>query len=292
MRSVIRLIPLVTLMAASVLAACSEKAKEDSDSAAGQQRQQEEPCTEGCEDDQTFGELGLASHCSFSKDVAGKGCFVCSPRDLPRSVCVEVDELFDPAKACEHDLDLMICRVRTGAVDFQFDFSEETQFEKIYAKIPLFFLGAKVVIGSKLKDKPVIKELLFSSFDSILKHKKAVFTQGDLSLLLDEVGMHLKKAKPSLKDSDIAAAKAAMKAAADKLIEANIDGKMEDGDFLTFAHSVLSAMPSELVGNTLEELDIQEVLSSLASNGNTDAIEDLITNYEGSDIEGAGLRLR
>jgi hypothetical protein len=262
------------------LTACSDTSEKKEDNAADASQ----PAAEECADNKcpakmkpTYGKLGLAGHCSYSlQDTLG--CFSCTPRDLPRTVCTDVDPGFVPETGCEYDLDLMTCNVKAEGEPFEIDFSEQTQMEKIYNKIPLFLLGAKVLIGGKLKDKPVEKELLFGCFDAVLTHKKAIFTKGDLTALLDEVGAQVKKAKPELKDEDIAAVKKSMKAAADKLQESYGDGKIEDKDFLEFAQGVLSSLPAELLGNTLQQLDITEILNSLQANGSTDVIQDILTN--------------
>lgn len=270
------------IMLAAALGACSDKTeKKEAAAEDASQTSAGDGCDAGkCPDamEPTYGKLGLAEHCSFGPQDDATGCFVCTPRDLPRKLCIDIDPGFDPAKNCEHDQDLMTCNVKADGEAFEFDFSEQSQIEKIYNKIPLFLLGAKVLVGGKMKDNPAAKDLLFGCFDSVLAHKKAIFTKGDLTGLLDEVGVHVKKAKPDLKDADIATVKKAMQGAADKLQESYADGKMEDEDFLQFAHGVLTALPKELIGNTLQELNIEEIMASLQASGNQDVIEDLITN--------------
>lgn len=301
----IRIITLVSLTGLfAIFSACSGipdlSAKKDEGSSPENNAvvaDQDQPCAgEGCDsktEESSFGTLGLAGHCEYSKEDA-KGCFVCTPRDLPRKMCVDVDADFDPAKSCEYDLDVMTCKVKGDAEDFEFDFSEQTQIEKIYSKIPFLLLGAKVLIGSKLKDQPKMKELLFASFDSVLAHKKAAFTNGDLGPLFDEIGAHVKKAKPDLDDAKIKTIKEVMLKAAAVLSESYADGKMDDGDFLLFAHSLLSAFPPELLGNVLEQLDIEKILASLQASGNQDIIDELINTAGGSTgdvvsgIEGSG----
>lgn len=236
----------------------------------------------------TYGKLGLADHCKYEpKD--SQGCFTCAPRDLPIVKCVDVDGNFDPAKACEYDLDMMSCIVQDGQTAFEFDFDEPSQMETIYNKIPLFLLGAKVLIGGKLKDDPVAKELLFSSFDSVLAHKKEIFN-GNVSPLIDEVAGHVKKAKPDIADEKVQQVKDGLKKACDELALSYADGKMDDKDFLQFALAVVSAMPPELIGNVADQLDIEKVVASLGASGSKDIITDIMTNANVSQTpeEGSG----
>ena len=225
----------------------------------------------------TYGTLGLAGHCTYNKKEA-EGCFTCTPRDLPRTICTEIENGFDPATSCESDADIMTCKVKVAGTDFEFDFSEQTQIERIYSKVPFFLLGAKVYLGNKLESNPVARDLVFASFDSIIKFKKDFFTTGDISGFLVEFEAHLKKAKPETDSAQFAVIKTAIEGAVAAFAESYSDGKMDDKDFLTFAYKIIQAMPKDLYGNMLEELDIDSIMKSLNESGNEDVIEEILNN--------------
>ena len=225
----------------------------------------------------TYGTLGLAGHCTYNKKDS-EGCFTCTPRDLPRTVCTVIDESFDPATSCENDTDLMTCKVKAEGESFEFDFSEQTQIERIYSKVPFFLLGAKVYLGSKLEGNPVARDLIFSSFDSIIKYKKEFFTVGDLSGFFVEFEAHLKKAKPDTDAAKFALVKKSLEEATASFAEAYSDGKIDDKDFLTFAYKLVQSLPADLYGNVLNELNIDDIMKSLDESGNQDVIEELINS--------------
>ena len=225
----------------------------------------------------TYGTLGLAGHCTFNKKE-GEGCFTCTPRELPRTVCTPIDDSFDPTKSCENDTDLMTCKVKIEGEAFEFDFSEQTQIERIYSKVPFFLLGAKVYIGNKLEGNPVARDLVFASFDSIVKFKKDFFTTGDISGFLTEFEVHLKKAKPDTDAAKFAVIKKSLEDAIASFAESYADGKMDDKDFLTFAYKIIQAMPADLYGTMLDELNIDDIMKSLDESGNQDVIEELLNS--------------
>lgn len=287
------MIRFITVIAAAgfftALCACSGipdlSAKKDDAKSTDAAAEQDQPCSGAdCEspaEDNSFGTLGLASYCEYSKEDA-KGCFVCTPRELPQKMCVDVDTDFDPAKSCEYDLDIMTCKVKTDGEDFDFDFSEQSQIEKIYSKMPFLLLGAKVLIGGKLKDNPVAKDLIFAAFDALIKHKKAAFSNGDVGPLFDELGVLVKTAKPEFDDAKITAIKDSMKKTAILFTAAYADGKLDDADFLNFAHGLVSALPEDMVGTVLEELDVDKILQSLQASGNQDIIDEIINSAGGA----------
>ena len=161
---------------------------------------------------------------------------------------------------------------------FEFDFSEQTQIERIYSKVPFFLLGAKVYLGSKLEGNPVARDLIFSSFDSIIKYKKEFFTVGDLSGFFVEFEAHLKKAKPDTDAAKFALVKKSLEEATASFAEAYSDGKIDDKDFLTFAYKLVQSLPADLYGNVLNELNIDDIMKSLDESGNQDVIEELINS--------------
>jgi hypothetical protein len=225
----------------------------------------------------TYGTLGLAGHCTYNKKDA-EGCFTCTPRDLPRTVCTKIDENFDPSKGCENDTDLMTCKVRAEGESFEFDFSEQTQIERIYSKVPFFLLGAKVYIGGKLEDNPVARDLIFASFDSIIKFKKDFFTTSDISGFFAEFEVHLKKAKPDIDTAKLAEIRKAIEGSLAVFAESYSDGKVEDKDFLNFAYKFVQALPPELGGSLIGELNIDEIMKSLDESGSENVIEELLNN--------------
>jgi len=225
----------------------------------------------------TYGTLGLAGHCTFDKKQE-EGCFTCIPRDLPITICTTIDESFDPSTRCENDADLMTCKVKVEADAFEFDFTELTQIERIYSRVPFFLLGAKIYIGNKLEDNVVARDLVFATFDSIIKFKKDFFTTGDVSNFMVEFEAHLKKAKPDLEPSRFVTIKNSLEAAMASFADAYANGHISDKDFLSFAHKLVQALPPELAGNLLKELNVEEIMKSLEETGNLGVIEELINN--------------
>lgn len=73
-----------------------------------------------------------------------------------------------------------------------------------------------------------------------------------------------------------------MRKAAAQLEATFTEGKVEDAAFLTFASGMLGAMPEELMGSVMEQLDIGKILSSLQAGGNQDIIDELLANAGGS----------
>jgi hypothetical protein len=235
------------------------------------------PKSEAAAIEPTYGTLGLADHCTYDKKEA-EGCFTCTPRELPRTVCTKIDENFDPSKGCENDPDIMTCKVRADGESFEFDFSEQTQIERIYSKVPFFLLGAKVYIGGKLEDNPVARDLIFASFDSIIKFKKDFFTTGDISGFFAEFETHLKKAKPEIDATKLAEIRKSIESGLAVFTESYSDGKVEDKDFLNFAYKFVQALPQDLGGSLIGELNIEAIMKSLNESGSEDVIEELLNN--------------
>lgn len=224
--------------------------------------------------------FGLASYCTFAKSEKGEGCFTCTPRDLPDTRCTAIPEGFDPATACQHDLDEMSCKI-TGDKDFVYDFNEESKDEKLYNKIPLLMIGAKALLADKLKDKPETKDLVYGAIDIIDTYKKTIFTNGDLDPMVDELAALVKKAKPEYDQAKIDEFKAQAKPIIKAMQEKRAKGQLDTAGMLTTFTEVLNKLPPDLVFPIMESLDLNKITSALSGSGGDDAIQQLLVLFGG-----------
>lgn len=207
---------------------------------------------------------GLAEFCSFDAESGEnqEGCFHCTPRVIPLVACRNVSATFNPEKDCIHDLDGMTCTLGINSI-FEWDFGIRTKIELLYERLPLLVLGAKFMLGKKLKDLPTQKALVIGALDLIEAHRRELFVDGDLGPVADAIAALVKTAAPEISGKDRDALRAAVLEVLSTTRSKAQAGTLAESDLLALVKTVLNDLPGDLAAGLPETFDLQSILESL-----------------------------
>ena len=220
---------------------------------------------------------GLFDYCQWAANDAG-GCFTCTPRDLDLVKCVkDAKSGFDPSKDCHanSDLESLSCDVN-GSSDWSWNLGEETKTEQLYGELPLVLAGAKLLLGGKLANDPVKKEAVLGVIDILGAHAKEIFNGGDLGAAAREIAVVVKKAKPALKDDELAMMVQAVTSISQSVAEKRKNGTFADADVLTLVAGFVTSLPSDVIGKEVGGFDVSTLAETLAGGGNLESLVSLL----------------
>lgn len=226
--------------------------------------------------------IGLTDFCTFAPADGGKGCFTCTPRELPNVQCVDIPAGFDPAGKCQHDLDRLTCDLG-AAKPFVIEFSDRSPDEDVYEKMDLLVFGAKALLYKKLDGKPELRDLAYSLLESIAAHKLALFTGGDVGPVINEAKPLMKILKPDLTEAQIEAIKVAAQSVAKAFAAKRAAGPITHADAFAILSDVYKTLPPDLFGTLLADAHLEDFVKNLEGKSAEDILGELSKSLGGDE---------